>query len=164
MELQAFKLAMSKFATGVTVVTTAHQGGRHGMTVSAFASVSLTPPLILVCIAHGASAYPALVASSTFAVNILGTHHARLGARFAGMVDGVTDRFEGSTWATAITGSPILVDCVAFLDCQTEATHEAGDHTIVIGRVLAADSSDREALLHYRRNWRAVSERALSEE
>jgi flavin reductase (DIM6/NTAB) family NADH-FMN oxidoreductase RutF len=155
---QLFKNAMSQFASGVTVVTTEHEGQKFGMTVAAFSSVSLDPPLVLVCLANSASAREPLVAAKRFAVHILAADQATLGARFAGMLKSIRDRFDGVAVGTAVTGSPILGDCLAWLDCRLVHAYPGGDHTICVGEVVAASvDPSRDALLHYRRNWRTLS-------
>ncbi len=125
------------FASGVTVVTTVHEGSLRGVTVSAFASVSLNPPLVLVCIANEAESKEWMAESGVFAVNILSDEQEFLSERFAARAPLVNVRFEGVPYHTAITGSPILADSLAWYDCRVEALHCGGDHTIFIGRVEA---------------------------
>jgi 3-hydroxy-9,10-secoandrosta-1,3,5(10)-triene-9,17-dione monooxygenase reductase component len=128
-----FRTVLGHFATGVTVVTGHGPGGPVGLAANSFTSVSLDPPLVLVCMAHTSSTWPAIRTSGHFAVNILGEAHEDTCRRF-GAKSG--DRFEGVGWAAGKTGSPVLDDAIAFIDCVIEAEHEAGDHMIVVGRVV----------------------------
>lgn len=139
------------FASGVTAVTTAQEGRLRGMTVSAFAAVSLEPPLILICLAREAATREMIAASGVFAVNLLSADQEFLSERFAARAPIVNDRFEGAPYDTAITGAPILPDSSAWYDCRVEATHDGGDHVIIIGRVVAVGISDpaRPPLLYY---------------
>jgi flavin reductase (DIM6/NTAB) family NADH-FMN oxidoreductase RutF len=145
---------MSRFASGVTVVTTRRGDERFGLTASSFVSVSVDPPLVLVCVARTASAHSVIEESRVFAVNILGVHQLDAGLRFAGLKPEITDRFEGLTWASGATGSPLLVDAIASLDCRLHASHPGGDHTIFVGEVVHAVLPRNEApLLYHQRLW-----------
>jgi len=134
---QALRKMRGLFASGVTVVTTVHDGKLRGVTVSAFAAVSLNPPLVLVCIANEAESKEWMAESGVFAVNILSDEQEFLSERFAARAPIVNTHFDGVPYHTAITGSPILVDSLAWYDCRVEAMHDGGDHTIFIGRVGA---------------------------
>jgi 3-hydroxy-9,10-secoandrosta-1,3,5(10)-triene-9,17-dione monooxygenase reductase component len=128
-----FRTVLGHFVTGVTVVTGYGPDGPAGLAANSFTSVSLDPPLVLVCMAHSSSTWPAIRSSGHFAVNILGEHHEDLCRRF-GAKGG--NRFEGVGWDHGKTGSPVLHEAIAFLECVIEAEHEAGDHMIVVGRVV----------------------------
>lgn len=134
---QSLRKLRGLFASSVTVVTTAHEGKLRGVTVSAFASVSLNPLLVLVCIANEAESKEWIAESGIFVVNILSDEQEFLAERFAARAPLVNARFEGVPYHTSITGSPILVDSLAWYDCRVVATHDGGDHTIFIGRVEA---------------------------
>jgi flavin reductase (DIM6/NTAB) family NADH-FMN oxidoreductase RutF len=134
---QTLRKMRGLFASGVTVVTTAHEGQLRGVTVSAFASVSLDPPLVLVCIANESESKEWIAESGIFAVNILSDEQEFLSERFAARAPLVNAHFDGVPYHTAITGSPILDGSIAWYDCRVEATHDGGDHTIFIGRVEA---------------------------
>ena len=125
------------FASGVTVVTTVQDGKLRGVTVSAFSSVSLNPPLVMVCLANESESKDWIAESGIFAVNILSDEQEFLSERFAARAPIVNARFDGVPYHTAITGSPILADSLAWYDCRVEAMHDGGDHTIFIGRVEA---------------------------
>jgi flavin reductase (DIM6/NTAB) family NADH-FMN oxidoreductase RutF len=163
-ESKAFKDVMSRLASGVTVVTTMCDGVPHGLTVSAFSSVSATPPRVLVCLGNGTDSKPLVERSGRFAVHILGRDHAALGTRFAKLSPGVEqDLFGGVPYRTEHTGSPILDDCLAWLDCSVLTTMPVGDHTIFVGSVEAVGHArtDGDPVLYYRRAWRVLGPDAL---
>jgi flavin reductase (DIM6/NTAB) family NADH-FMN oxidoreductase RutF len=154
---QAFKDNLSRFPSGVTVVTSIANGMPSGMTVSAFAAVSLTPPRISICVSHEAETRPVIEASRHFAVHILGRTQAELGMRFAHMLPDVPVPFEGLSYGSAVTGSPILPECIAWLDCELERTVEVGDHKLFIGIPLAARAiGSEEPIVYYDRHWRVL--------
>jgi flavin reductase (DIM6/NTAB) family NADH-FMN oxidoreductase RutF len=157
-DTQGFKDVLSRFASGVTVVTTICEGIPHGLTVSAFSSVSLQPPRVLICLGNDTDSKPLIDRSGCYAVHILGRNHVKLGPRFAKMVPGVEDPFVGLSYRAGHTGSPILEDCIAWLDCRVDSTVAIGDHTIYIGAVQAAGrtEADGEPVLYYRRAWRVL--------
>jgi flavin reductase (DIM6/NTAB) family NADH-FMN oxidoreductase RutF len=133
-----FRNALGAFATGVTVITT--QGVEHpfGMTANAFSSVSLDPPLILICVISGTHGAEAIERNGVFAVNILGDDHEPISRYFS-----AKDRPRGPDAFSEIphflgaTGSPILEGAAGYLDCRLHAAHEAGDHLVFIGEVVA---------------------------
>jgi flavin reductase (DIM6/NTAB) family NADH-FMN oxidoreductase RutF len=134
------------WGSGVSVVATI-AGDEHkaaGMTVSAFNSLSLEPPLILVSLAKGTTTTDALLKSGVFSVSILSGDQAELSDRFAGRtaLPAHADRFDGVPTITAVTGSPILQDALAWLDCRVHQLHDGSTHWIVIGEVLAAGHKD----------------------
>ena len=140
---------MACFPTGVTVVTTRDaQGAPMGLTVNAFTSVSLEPPLVLICIGRSAGSHDRLLASGAFAVSMLSEGQADIARRFARQPsDG---RFEGVTWWQTPSGNPVIEGVTAWLDCSIEEVMEAGDHTIILGRPQSCGSSDTPALLFHR--------------
>jgi flavin reductase (DIM6/NTAB) family NADH-FMN oxidoreductase RutF len=149
-----FREAMSRFASGVTVVTARRGHERVGLTASSFVSVSLEPALVLVCVAKALQAHAVIEDSRAFAVNILGVHQLDAALRFAGLRPESVDRFEGLAWTYGATGSPLLQESIASLDCRLHASHPGGDHTIHVGEVLQAVMSRDEApLLYHRRLW-----------
>lgn len=158
-DAQGFKNALSNWASGVTVVTTHVDNRPVGITASSLTSVSLDPPQILICVARKLFTHQAIVQSGVFAVNILGARHLDWGMRFAGMLPELEDRFAGIDTHTAATGSPILPDVMAWLDCRLTHSFDGGDHTIFVGEVLAAGAgNESEPLLYFKRNWRQLSE------
>jgi flavin reductase (DIM6/NTAB) family NADH-FMN oxidoreductase RutF len=158
-----YRDVMSRFASGVTVVTTLCDGVPHGLTVSAFSSVSLTPPRVLICLGNDTDTKPLIDRSRCFAVHILGRDHVELGPRFAKLVPGLDDPFTNLSYRTEQTGAPILDPCIAWLDCRVESTFQTGDHTIYVGDVLDARSTDAEPepVLYFRRAWRVLDPTAL---
>ena len=154
-----FRDVLRHFPSGVTVVTIKSPGAAapHGRTVSAFASVSPEPPLILIAVDHRASAYPLLeAAGATFAVNILGHDQMELSNRFAWLKD--EDRFAEGDWDTAVTGAPILRDALAWMDCAIYSRLAVGTHTIYIGEVQASGvpRPDDEPLVYWNRGYRRL--------
>lgn len=129
--------AFGNFPTGVTVVTAAPDGEPLGMTVGSFFSVSLDPPLVGLCADKTSSSWPRIAPANCFAVNFLAADQADVSSRFASRDD---EKFAGVVWRPSDhTGSPLLADCIGWVDCVTEQTVESGDHWIVIGRVVGID-------------------------
>lgn len=150
-----FKRAMGQFASGVTVVTTVHGETPIGVTASSFTSLSLEPPLVLVSLSKRLFTHNVIAESGCFAVNVLSAHQLELGMRFAGMKPEITDRFAGLKTTTAVTGSPLLPDSLAWVDCQVWAMYDGGDHTIFVGEVRALSVSELDMpLLYHNRLWR----------
>jgi flavin reductase (DIM6/NTAB) family NADH-FMN oxidoreductase RutF len=143
-----FRAALGRFASGVTVVTTCDGEGRdHGMTVSAFCSVSLDPPLVLACIGHEASMHPVALHADRFGVSILAAGQEALARRFA---DQRSDRFDGVGYSRGKLGVALLDDALAHLECAVIDRRDAGDHTIVVGRVDVAVCHRGRPLVYYR--------------
>ena len=143
-----FRSVLGRFASGITVVTTVDARGRdHGMTASAFSSLSLDPPLVLVCIANDATMAPVMSAASSVAVNVLSDSQEAISRRFAGMID---DRFIGLGHARGILGDVILDDVLAWMECRIVARYPSGDHVIVVGEVESAGARDARPVLYYR--------------
>lgn len=148
-DADSFRSVLGRFASGITIVTTVDADGRDvGMTVSAFSSVSLHPPLVQVCIDRAASMYAALQQAERFGVNVLASEQEALSRRFAA-VDS-SHRFEGIGYTRGESGVVLLDDALAHLECRVHARHEAGDHTIVIGEVERASARDGRPMLYYR--------------
>jgi flavin reductase (DIM6/NTAB) family NADH-FMN oxidoreductase RutF len=148
------------FASGVTVVTTAHEGRLHGMTVSAFSALSLDPPLVLVCLANDAATGEMIAASGIFVVSILGDEQEFLSERFAARAPIVNEEFEGVPYHVEATGAPVLDRCIAWYDCRVEAMYDGGDHTIFIGCVEALGIKDQThpPLLYYANRYARLEE------
>jgi flavin reductase (DIM6/NTAB) family NADH-FMN oxidoreductase RutF len=143
-----FRAVLGRFASGITVITARDaQGTPHGMTVSAFSSLSLDPPLVLVCIATDATMAPVLAQAETYGVNMLCAGQEPLSRRFAGKMD---DRFAGIGYRNGELGAPVLDDVLAWMQCRIVARHPAGDHVIVVGHVEHAGTGDGKPLLYYR--------------
>jgi len=150
-----FRQVLGHFASGVTVVTTTGEDGRPtGLTASAFASVSLEPPLVLVCVDHKAESYPALRERGRFAVNVLTAAQEDVSRRFATTR---LDKFEGVPHRAGALGVPLLDGALAQLECVTVSAHPEGDHTIFVGRVEHARDDAGEPLLYYRGRYSRLS-------
>lgn len=139
--------AFGCFVTGVTIVTTIGDGEPRGFTANAFTSVSLDPPLLLVCVAKSSGSYDIFRRTLSFAVNILHRDQREISATFASPR---RDKFSGFRWTTGETGSPLLSECAAWFDCASYDQIEAGDHTILIGRVLAFSHTPLSPLGYHR--------------
>ena len=138
-----FRQIMGRFATGVTVVTTNNKGTVAGLTVNAFCSVSLNPPLILVCVDLTSATLPHMRESGAFAVNILADDQEEISRCFATPSAERYERFCNANYHTAVTGSPILDGVLAFIDARIVAEYPGGDHSIFLGEVKALGTSDQ---------------------
>lgn len=147
--------AMGCFATGVTIVTALDTAGTPvGLTANSFTSVSLDPPLLLVCIANSAGTAPALREAAHFGVNVLQIGQQPASNRFATRGE---DRFANLPWAPGQTGVPLLASSLVSFECQRESVHEAGDHYILVGRVVRAQfEPHRDPLLYFRGKYRRL--------
>ena len=156
-----YKDALRHFASGVTIVTIKGGDEVHGLTVSAFASISPDPPLISVMIDQRHHAFELIErAGAVFAVNVLRREHEELSNRFAFVKD--EDRFAVGEWTTAATGAPVLADALAWLDCTVFDKLAAGTHTIYVGEVVAsaAPHPDQSPLVYWNRGYRSLDEEA----
>jgi 3-hydroxy-9,10-secoandrosta-1,3,5(10)-triene-9,17-dione monooxygenase reductase component len=152
-----FKEAMSHFATGVTVVSGMDEGEPVGFTCQSFLSLSLDPPFVAVAPARTSTSWPRIARAGQFCVNVLGGHQHHLGHGFA--VSG-GPKFEGVEWRPSpVTGSPVIADSLAWIDCQVELVHDAGDHELIIGRVLDLDVGEGEPLLFFRSEMTTLARR-----
>ena len=152
---EEFRHALGKFASGVTVVTTkAADGHLHGLTVSAFCSVSLNPPLILVSIQKTTGSYHAFEESKAFVVNILSDSQAHVSNHFASHLE---DKFSGMDYEMGIDGIPVLKDCLVNLECRLANAYDGGDHTIYVGEIEKAHIADGEPLAYFHGSYRKLS-------
>jgi flavin reductase (DIM6/NTAB) family NADH-FMN oxidoreductase RutF len=142
------------FATGVAIVTTEQDGAYHGMTVNSLTSVSLDPLLLLVCLTKGTRTATAVRERGAFAVNLLGADQAELSDRFARPGD---DHFTGCDVAIHRTGLPVIAGALARLSCEVDAIHPGGDHIIVVGRVLDAETCTAAPLIFHRGRYDALT-------
>ena len=156
-----FKQALSCFPSGVTLVTTTDSDGRNwGFTASAFSSLSLDPPLVLVCLSKTADCCGAFTSASTFGINILRREHEPLAMRFATKGQ---DKFAGGEFRKGNLGVPVLPDAVATLECTTDTLVPAGDHTILIGLVRHAKVQDGHAVIYFKGAFHSLNQpRAVS--
>jgi 3-hydroxy-9,10-secoandrosta-1,3,5(10)-triene-9,17-dione monooxygenase reductase component len=129
-----FRQVLGHFPTGVTVVTAGTEEGPVGLCVGSFTSVSLHPPLVAFCAGYSSTSYPRIEAAGHFCVNILAEDQEEIARVFADKGD---DKFSGIGWRpSVVTHAPVINDVLAWIDCEIDAIHEAGDHWIVVGRVL----------------------------
>jgi flavin reductase (DIM6/NTAB) family NADH-FMN oxidoreductase RutF len=155
MDTATFRATLARLATGITVVTTRdHHGVDHGMTVSAFSSLSLDPPLVLVCIDEAATVAEPLAVADHFGVSILGAEQESVSRRFATQD---TDRFDGIAVTRTPSGLALIDGALAQLECAIVARYPGGDHTIVVGEVLSAQSRDGAPLLYFRGGYRHLA-------
>lgn len=153
-EKEEFCRACGRFATGVAVVTVLdEQDVPHGMTVNSFTSVSLAPPLILICVAHTASALAAFRAVKRFGINVLREDQEYLSAHFARPR---LDRFDGVPWERGAGGAPLIPGVLATLECERVETVTAGDHDIFIAEVVATCVRDGRPLLYFASRYQAL--------
>ena len=153
---EEFRRVLGHFASGVTVITACDKDGRPtGLTASAFTSVSLEPPLILVCVDHKAQSYPALSASKVFAVNILGLEQEAVSRRFA--TTKIDNKFDGVPFTLSPLGLPLIDNALAQLECAIVNVHLEGDHTIFVGRVERSYAGDGLPLVYYRGRYDRLS-------
>jgi flavin reductase (DIM6/NTAB) family NADH-FMN oxidoreductase RutF len=147
---QEFRAVLGRFTTGVTVVTTCEGSRRAGITVNAFTSVSLDPPLVLICIERTAYIHDILVRSGIYAVNLLTAAQQHLSECFASRSAERDEEFCGQNSHDAVTGAPILDETLAFVDCRVIDIYPGGDHSIFLGRVEALGGGETSPLLYYR--------------
>jgi len=143
-----FKRAAGSFPTGVAVVTTCDADGvGHGLTVSSFTSVSLDPPLVLVCVSRRATSLPVLLTAGRFGISVLARSQRALALRFARPAP---DKFAGLQWRVGLLGVPLLDGSVAHVECEVARTVDGGDHDIVLGHVHRAQAFPGEPLVFHR--------------
>jgi flavin reductase (DIM6/NTAB) family NADH-FMN oxidoreductase RutF len=130
-----YRPVLGHFATGVTVVTVAADDLDYGMTVNAFSSVSLDPPLVQFCADHDTRTHDLVADAGNYAVNVLTTDQEHLSNRFAGQQEEMDDPFEDIDVVREATGAPVFDDALAYIDCTLEHSYDGGDHTIYVGRV-----------------------------
>ncbi len=144
----ALRQALGAFATGVTIVTTRapESGEPVGFTANSFTSVSLEPPLLLVCLAHTAASYKMFCAAESFAVNVLAAEQQETAMLFATRG---ADKFGPTLWHPGAMGAPLIEGCLARFDCAMHQRVAAGDHDIIMGRVIGFSRHEGEALLYH---------------
>ncbi|NGO67301.1 flavin reductase family protein [Streptomyces boncukensis] len=158
LDLTAFRSALGRFPSGVTIVTTRSEAGTlHGFTASSFAALSLDPPLVLVCLDRGATCFPDFMAAKRFVVNIVTPAHAELAMRFAAKGE---NKFAYGGFAFDEHGHPLLPDAAAVIGCELEEAVPGGDHVILIGRVRETRTGGDEPVAWYRGGFLRLGERA----
>jgi len=149
-----FRRACGRFATGVTIASVVDsQGAPHGLTVSSFTSVSLHPPLILICLGHEVSAIHHFRAATHFGINVLAEDQRALSERFARRGE---DRFDGLAWQPGVTGVPLLPGVLAAIECAVHRIVPMGDHDILVGEMVHMQINDGEPLLYFSGSYRKL--------
>jgi len=153
------RAAMRQWASGIGVAAAAHDGVRHGMTVSSFTSVSMDPPLVLVCMQKDTRTHDLVLRSRAFGVTLLAADQQEISDRFAGRIVEDDQRFEGLETFNLETGSPLLVGGLAVFDCRLKASYDANTTTVMFGEVVTALVSNRleeelDPLLYHNQGYR----------
>ncbi|MBB3039280.1 3-hydroxy-9,10-secoandrosta-1,3,5(10)-triene-9,17-dione monooxygenase reductase subunit [Hoyosella altamirensis] len=150
-----FRKVMGHFCTGVAVITASGDDGPVGFACQSFAALSLDPPLVLFCPAKKSRSWPFIESAGMFAVNVLGDDQRDVSSVFGAPR---ADKFDAVTWRPAASGAPLLTGALAWIDCTFEAVHDAGDHYIVVGRVLELGEPEAgPPLLFYRGNYTSTA-------
>jgi flavin reductase (DIM6/NTAB) family NADH-FMN oxidoreductase RutF len=153
---EEFRRACGRFATGVTIASVLDDCGvPHGLTVSSFTSVSLKPPLILICLGHEVTVIDIFRASRYFGVCVLSENQRELSERFARKGH---DRFNGLDWRRGQTGAPLLSGVLAAMECAVDQRVTAGDHDIFIGEMVNCQIAEGEPLLYFASRYRALGQ------
>jgi flavin reductase (DIM6/NTAB) family NADH-FMN oxidoreductase RutF len=150
-----FRRACGRFATGVCVATVVdRQGAPHGLTVSSFTSVSLDPPLLLICLGHAVTVIDCFRASKYFGINVLRVEQRELSERFARKG---FDRFDGLPWTSGRCGVPLLPGALASMECELVQRVTSGDHDIFVGRMIGAQVEEGDPLIYYASRYRGLA-------
>jgi flavin reductase (DIM6/NTAB) family NADH-FMN oxidoreductase RutF len=150
-----FRRACGRFATGVTIAgATDSNGAPHGLTVNSFSSVSLDPPLILICLGHAVAAIDVFRQARHFSLSVLRANQRALSERFAAPMD---NRFDSLAWRRGQTGAPLLDDALARIECLTVRRFSAGDHDLFIGEMIAASVEEGEPLIYFASEYRELA-------
>jgi len=150
-----FRRACGRFATGVTIASVLDAAGTpHGLTVSSFTSVSLEPPLVLICLGHRITMIDSFRAATHFGVNVLNEDQRELSERFARKGE---DRFTGVAWYRGRSGVPLLEGALAAIECRVHDRFLSGDHDILVGRMLAAEVAEGAPLIHFASRYRRLA-------
>jgi flavin reductase (DIM6/NTAB) family NADH-FMN oxidoreductase RutF len=157
-DVSAFRNAMRQLAGGISVITVGNSDHRSGLTVTSVSSLSAEPPIIIFCISRASSSWSILKQSRTFAVNVLGPDHLGIAERFSGRNgEKGHERYAGAAWIGLVTGTPILADAAAALDCTVEELIERHSSAIVLGRVQSVkihpEPNVTSPLMYWRGNY-----------
>jgi flavin reductase (DIM6/NTAB) family NADH-FMN oxidoreductase RutF len=153
-DADTYRQTCAQFATGVAVATVrATDGAPHGLTISSFTAVSISPPLILICIDFAGQALDHFRRGPYFAVSVLTDSQRELAVTFAEKPEG---RFEGVAWRPGETGAPLLEGALSTIECRVEQVLDVGDHAVVFGEVVRAECHDGRPLLYFNREYRAL--------
>lgn len=153
---EQLRAILRRFAAGVTVITAiGDEGAPAGMTATAFTSVSLTPPMVLICVDATARTRRAIEGHGAFAVNVLAADQEHVARRFASKVD---DKFEGVSWGPGASGVPVIEGALATVECRVARAVEAGTHVVYIGEVLAGLAAAADPLVYFDGSYRVLGE------
>ena len=156
---EKLRAAMQAWSAGVIVVTSVHEGRRHGATVNSFTSISLEPAMLTVTLQKSARTHESISKTRTFGLTILSAEQARLSELFAGKIPGIEDRFAGLQTETLVTGSPLLVGGLAWIDCRVVETFDTGKSTLFIAEALAAQNvGEGQPLIYHNREYWSLSQ------
>ena len=159
LDSEILRAAMRAWSAGVTVVTAVHEGHKHGMTVNSFTSISLDPAMITVSLRASTRTHELVTKSGAFGLTILSAGQSQISDLFAGQVAGVDDRFVNLQTETLITGSPLIVGGLSWLDCRVVQTFDAGMNTLFIAEVIAArDNHEGGPLIYHNRKYWSLSQ------
>lgn len=152
----AFRQACGRFATGVAIASVVDASGTpHGLTINSFTSVSLRPPLVLICIDQRSAILPRFLEAGNYSVSVLSSDQRDLSDRFAVSPDA---RFEGVRWRPGVTGAPLLEGAIATIECRTTRVIEGGDHLVLMGEVVAASTAPADPLIYFASRYRCLAE------
>ena len=156
---EEFRRAMGCFSTGVTVITVDDYGRVEGMTANAFASVSLDPMLVLVCVSHKARTHAHIHARKRFGINVLSENQRKISEHYAlaERDPAIAEQAAGAKFDRTQHGTPVLHGALAYLECRLQTTHEAGDHTIFIAEVEDVVVHQGKPLLYFQGGYRAIA-------
>lgn len=156
-DLDTFRQSLRRWASGVTVVTAKAGDEMHGMTVSAFSSVSAEPPLVLICANRSSRTHAVMQKAGSFAVNILAADQQDLSGRFSSSkTEG--SRFEGVSHHIGTSGAPVLEGTAVTMECRTKSAYDEGTHCIYVGEIVAAHFTDKEPLVYYAGAYRGLTQ------
>ena len=159
LEPEKLRAAMRAWSAGVTVVTAVHEGHKHGATVNSFTSISLEPAIITISLQKSARTHELITKSRTFGLTMLSAQQSKISDLFAGKMADVADRFANLETETLVTGSPLLVGGLAWIDCRVVQTFDAGMSTLFIAEVLAAQATgDTQPLIYHNREYWSLSQ------
>ncbi|HEY7928269.1 MAG TPA: flavin reductase family protein [Candidatus Dormibacteraeota bacterium] len=151
-----FRDAASRFASGVTVAAGAHDGLHHAITATAFASLSIDPPMVLLALDRAGQLIGLVRDSGRVGLSVLSESQEEIGRRTSAGGRRLQENVDEAETTTAVTGAPVLVGALAWFDCEVESISEHGDHAIIVGRVVAAASMDGEPLVYFGRRYRKL--------
>ncbi len=151
---ELFRQACGAFATGITVAAVlAADGSPQGLTANSFTSVSLSPPLVLICVDKKASVHEHFLSAAAYTVHVLGEEQRHLSERFAAPLN---NRFAGLDWSLTESGAPLIAGCLATLECRMQKVIDGGDHTIFLGAVVQTACREGRPLLYFNSGYRTL--------